>query len=203
LAKSDPLDHLLTRAATGDRSVLPELLDACRAGMVARLRNRPHPSEAEDVVQEALWRASSKLDTFTWQGWDALQTWLWAFVEHAHADRCKYHAAARRREERRMVAEGTDSSQPGVLAGAVGREETPSRLAVRRERDERLRQAMREVLTSEQQTAIELRFFAFLSVEEVAQRTGWTEGKVKMLCQRGFERLREVLNESMRSSGAS
>jgi RNA polymerase sigma factor (sigma-70 family) len=202
LANSDTLNGLLTRVAAGDRSVLPELLDGCRAGVVARLRNQLHANEAEDVVQEALLRALPKLDAFTWQGWEALQAWLWSFVEHAHADRCKYHAAACRREERRLVAEEKDTSQPDALARAEGREETPSRQAVRRERDERLRQAMREVLTPEQQTAIEMRFFAFLSVEEVAQRTGWTESKVKMLCQRGFERLREVLNESMRPSGA-
>jgi hypothetical protein len=30
----------------------------------------------------------------------------------------------------------------------------------------------------------------------------WTPSKVKMLCQRGIDRLREVLGESMRSSGA-
>ena len=88
-------------------------------------------------------------------------------------------------------------------ADVAGREESPSRQAQRRERDERLRQAMRDVLTDEQRTAIELRYFEFLSVEEVARRMGWTAGKVKMLCQRGFERLRDVLNESMRSTGAS
>jgi RNA polymerase sigma factor (sigma-70 family) len=206
MANSDSLDSLLTRAAAEDRSVLPDLLEHCRADMVAGLRRRPHANEAEDIVQEALAQACQKLNLFTWHGWEALQAWLWAFVENTHADRCKYHARECR-DERRVVedvpAPGADTSQVGVLAGIAGREETPSRQAQRRERDDRLRQAMRELLTEEQRIAIELRYFEYLSVEEVARRTGWTESKVKMLCQRGFDRLREVLTESMRSSGAS
>jgi RNA polymerase sigma factor (sigma-70 family) len=206
MANSDPLDSLLAHATAGDRSVLPELLDHCRDDMVARLRHRPHANEAEDIVQDALAQACLRLDDFTWQGWEALQAWLWAFVEHAHADRCKYHARDCR-HERRVVEDvpplGANSSQSGVLAGVAGCEESPSRQAQRRERDERLRQTMRDVLTVEQRTVIELRHFEYLSVEEVARRMGWTESKVKMLCQRGYDRLREVLNDSMRSSGAS
>jgi RNA polymerase sigma factor (sigma-70 family) len=205
MANSDPPDNLLLRAAADDRSVLPALLEHCRADMVARLRNRPHANEAEDIVQDALQQAFQRLDSFTWHGWEALQAWLWAFVEYAHADRCKYHARGSR-DERRVVQDvpspGADTSQVGVLASVPGREDTPSRQAQRRERDDRLRQTMREVLTHEQRIAIELRHFEFLSVEEVARHRGWTESKVKMLCQRGYERLRGVLNESMRSSGA-
>jgi RNA polymerase sigma factor (sigma-70 family) len=206
MATSDPLASLLTRAAAGDRSVLPALLEHCRAEMVAQLRRRPHANEAEDILADALVGAYQKLDQFTWQGWEALQAWLWAFVENAHADRRKYHRRGCRDEG--LVVEdvpppGTDTSQVGALAGVAGREETPSRQAQRRERDERLRQAMRAVLSEEQRIAIELRYFEFLPVEAVARHTGWTESKVKMLCQRGLDRLREVLDESMRSSGAS
>jgi RNA polymerase sigma factor (sigma-70 family) len=174
--------------------------------MAARLRRRPHGNEAEDIVQEALIQACRRLDGFTWQGWEALQAWLWAFVDNAHADRCAYHTAGCR-DERRLVEDvppaGADNSQVGVLAGVAGREETPSRHAQSRERDERLRQAMRDVLTDDQRIAIELRYFEHLPVEEVAQLRGWTPSKVKMLCQRGFDRLREVLTDSTRSSGAS
>src|SRR5262249_17275613 len=113
---------------------------------------RVHANEAEDIVQEALGQACKKLDQLTWQGWQALQAWLWSFVENAHADRCRYHARGCR-DERRVVEDaqspGADSSQAGVLAGVPGREETPSRQARQRERDQRLRQAMREYLTEE------------------------------------------------------
>src|SRR5262249_20813966 len=152
--------------------------------------------EAEDVVQEALLQACRRLDGFTWQGWEAFQAWLWAFVDNAHADCCAYHARGCR-DERRVVKDvrpaGADSSPAGGLAGVAGREETPSRQVHRRERDERLRQAMRDVLTDEQRLALELRYFEFLPVEEAARRTGWTPSKVKMLCLRGFDKLREVL----------
>jgi hypothetical protein len=53
MATSVPLNAWLARAAAGDRSVLPDLLEKCRAEMVARLRNRPHATEAKDLVQDA------------------------------------------------------------------------------------------------------------------------------------------------------
>jgi RNA polymerase sigma-70 factor (ECF subfamily) len=206
MAMSTLLDHWLARAAGGDRAVLPDLLGHCRADMAAHLRRRPYGNEAEDIVQEALLQVCRRLDGFTWQGWAAFRAWVWTFVEHAHADRCAYHARGCR-DERRLVEDvppvRADSSQVGVLAGVAGREETPSRQAHRRERDERLRQAMRDVLTDEQRLAMELRHFGDLPVEEVARLTGWTESKVKMLCKRGRDRLREVLTDSMRPSGAS
>jgi RNA polymerase sigma factor (sigma-70 family) len=62
---------------------------------------------------------------------------------------------------------------------------------------------MGEHLTDDQRVALELRYFEFLSVEEVSQRTGWTKSNVTTLCQRGYKRLREVLTESMWSSGGS
>jgi RNA polymerase sigma factor (sigma-70 family) len=206
VANEEALDKLLIRAATGDRPVVIDLLNHCRHGMIARLCTRTHPDEAEDIVQDALVLAIQRLDRFAWQGWDALQAWLWTFVENAYADRRKYHSRDCR-DVRRVVEDvpppGTDSSHIGVLAGVACREDTPSRQARRRERDGRLRRAMRDALTDDQHLAIELRYFEHLPVEEVARHTGWTESKVKMLCQRGLDRLRDVLTESMRPSGAS
>ena len=57
-----------------------------------------------DPVQDALGQACQKLDSFTWQGWEALQAWLWSFVVNAHADRCRYHAR-HCRDERRVIQE--------------------------------------------------------------------------------------------------
>jgi RNA polymerase sigma factor (sigma-70 family) len=206
VANGESLDKLLFRAATGDRPVVIDLLNHCRPGMIARLSTRTHVDEAEDIVQDALVLAIQRLDRFAWQGWDALQGWLWAFVENAYADRRKYHSR-HCRDVRHVVGDvlppGADTSHIGVLASLACREDTPSQKARRRERDSRLRRAMRDVLTDDQHLAIELRYFEHLPVEEVARHTGWTGSKVKMLCQRGLDRLREVLTESMRPSGAS
>ena len=206
MANGEALDNLLIRASAGDRTVLIDLLNHCRHRMIARLRTRIHADEAEDIVQDALVLAIQRLHSFAWQGWDALQAWLWAFVQNAYDDRRKYHARDCR-DVRRVVEDepppGADTSQIGVLAGVACREDTPSRQARRRERDGRLRREMRDALTDDQHLAIELRYFEHLPVEEVARHTGWTESKVKMLCQRGLDRLREVLTESMRPSGAS
>jgi RNA polymerase sigma factor (sigma-70 family) len=206
MANNETLDRMLARAAAGDRAVLADLLNHCRDGMIARLRTRAHANEAADIVQDALVQVIPRLEQFRWQGWEAFQSWLWAFVKKAHADRRKYHAR-KCRDKRRVVEDvsppGADGSQVGILAGVAGCEETPSRQARRRERDRRLRLTMRDALTDDQCLAIQLRYFEFLPVEEVARRTKWTNSAVKMLCQRGLERLREVLTESMRPSGAS
>ena len=56
---------------------------------------------------------------------------------------------------------------------------------------------MHDVLTDDQRLAIELRYFEFLPVEEVARHTGSAQSKVKMLCQGGLDRLGEVLTASI------
>jgi len=100
MANGDALDGLLARAAAGERPALIDLLNHCRDGMVARLRARVLANEAEDIVQDALVQAIQRLDQFAWQGWEALQARLWAFVENAHADRRKYHVRECRHERR-------------------------------------------------------------------------------------------------------
>jgi RNA polymerase sigma factor (sigma-70 family) len=163
----------------------------CRGRLVTRLRTRSQANESEDIVQDALVQAIQRIDQFSWQGREVLQGWWWAFVENAHAGRRKYHAR-HCRDERRVVQDvspsGADTSQAGVLAGMAGREETPSRQAWRRERDARLRLAMRDALTDDQRLVIELRYFEFLPVKEVARHSGCPRNRPTRQSQRGTGR---------------
>lgn len=206
MANGELLADLLVRAETGDQTVLRDLVGHYHSRLVARLRGRVPVDQAEDIVQVALATACLKLDQFVWSGWDAFEAWLWLFVEYARADHFKHRFRDCRNPQREVgdsPQPGSDSSQGGMLANVPGREEPPTRPARHHERDERLRRAMGEHLTDDQRVALELRYFEFLSVEEVSQRTGWTKSNVTTLCQRGYKRLREVLTESMWSSGGS
>jgi RNA polymerase sigma-70 factor (ECF subfamily) len=51
-----------------------------------------------------------------------------------------------------------------------------------------------EHLTEEQRQVIRLRFMADLSIQEVAQRIGRSEGAVKALQHRGIQSLARMLN---------
>ena len=51
-----------------------------------------------------------------------------------------------------------------------------------------------EHLTEEQRQVIRLRFMAELSIQEVAQRIGRSEGAVKALQHRGIQSLARMLN---------
>src|SRR3954451_5063713 len=62
---TDELEELAALAASGDRTVVPELLQAIRAQVQRRVAIfRPYREDAEEAVQDTLFQVANKIHTF-------------------------------------------------------------------------------------------------------------------------------------------
>ena len=62
---NEELEHLAARAAKGDQSVVPELLQAIRPQVQRRVAKfLPYHEDAEEAVQDTLLQVANKIHTF-------------------------------------------------------------------------------------------------------------------------------------------
>jgi RNA polymerase sigma-70 factor, ECF subfamily len=149
--------------------------------------------EAEDAAQEAFVTAYRALGT--WRGDGPFGAWL---------SRIAVRIAVRRSGRRRTVtwidphpvgdgaapAPGTVSE--AALARAMGRAPDPAQLAIRAERAAAIRAAVAG-LDDPYREVVAMRFFADLSLAEIAAASGRPLGTVKTHLHRGLARLRRDL----------
>ncbi len=144
-----------------------------------RVLGRPH--DAEDVTQESFVAAYRAIATYRGEG--TLRAWLM---------RIATRQAFRRLAQRRPTAELEAIPEPR-LADASGE---PTRLLVAAEGQKAIRDAV-SALAEPYREVVALRFFADLSLMEVAEATGRPLNTVKTHLRRGLERLRPALAEGM------
>lgn len=154
--------------------------------------------DAEDAAQEAFVTAYRALGT--WRGDGPFGAWL---------ARIAVRIALRQAGRRRQVswidptmpdafgADGSDGAEQGLAAGrgAGGGLEMapdPALIALRSERAARVRAAV-AALDDPYREVVALRFFADLSLDEIAAECGRPLGTVKTHLHRGLGRLRTVL----------
>ena len=151
--------------------------------------------EAEDASQEAFVTAYRALGT--WRGEGPFGAWL---------ARIATRIAVRRAGRRRPVAwidpspvsgdAGSPGSRDGVSeaarASALGGAPDPAQLAVRAERAAAIRTAVSR-LDEPYREVVMLRFFAELSLAEIAIQSDRPLGTVKTHLHRGLQRLRRAL----------
>jgi RNA polymerase sigma-70 factor, ECF subfamily len=151
--------------------------------------------EAEDAAQEAFVTAYRALGT--WRGEGPFGAWL---------ARIATRIAVRRAGRRRPVTwidptpAGMDDAGRGeghgvgeaVLSRALGGAPDPAQLAVRAERAAAIRSAVAG-LDEPYREVVVLRFFAELSLTEIASQSGRPLGTVKTHLHRGLQRLRQAL----------
>ncbi len=136
---------------------------------------------AEEVVQEAFLSVWRHADRFQPERGTA-RAWLLTIVHHAAIDR-------RRGRHRR---EQGDVPIDDVAFGLAGGEEDPFATVAAGIEAERVRRALQD-LPGEQRRAIELAFFAGLTHQEVAERTGEPLGTIKGRMRLGLRKLRGLL----------
>jgi len=137
---------------------------------------------AADAVQEAflrLWQHRHGLVVRT----AGLEPWLVVVTRNAALAELR-SAQARRRREGRLQVVPTDSADAS----------DPVRNFGRRRQSEQLQQALHE-LPEEQQQVIELAYFGFLTLAQIADRTQTPLGTVKRRAQRALQRLSDILKE--------
>lgn len=163
-------EQLLIEAAQKNPGRFAELYEAnferVYAYVASRLRDR---DEAEDVTAEVFHKALANLARFEWRG-APFAAWLYRIAANAIADR-----AARAARERSIRApEDPPPDDRGLEAV---------------EHRARLFRLVRS-LPKDQHRVIELRFAQEMSIREIAELMGRTEGAVKQLQFRALETLR-------------
>jgi RNA polymerase sigma-70 factor, ECF subfamily len=169
---------LVDATLAGDRQAFGILVEReTRTVYRACLRILGRPHDAEDVTQESFVAAYRAIGTFRGEG--SLQGWLL---------RIATRQAFRRLAQRRPTADIAAVPEP-ILADT--RTDPPGVLVAAERRDE-LRAAV-EALPDPYREIVALRFFAELSLAEVADATHRPINTVKTQLRRGLERLRPVL----------
>lgn len=169
---------LVDAIRSGDRDAFRILIEReTRAVYGASLRILGNRADAEDVAQEAFVAAFRAIGSYRGDG--TLRAWLL---------RIATRLSLRRRASRREAVDISDVGEPAAL---VDRTE-PSRVVVAAEHDESIRRAVASLPDPYRET-VALRFFADLSLAEVADTTGRPLNTVKTHLRRGLERLRPIL----------
>jgi RNA polymerase sigma-70 factor (ECF subfamily) len=188
VATGDPTVELDERAAVdavlaGDRDAFRVLVDR-EATAVIRACHRVLGDlhEAEDAAQEAFVTAFKSLAG--WRGDGPFGAWL---------TRIAVRIALRRVGRRRHVT-WIDPADPAVGVDIPGGPD-PAMTTIRAERAASVRAAVARLDEPYRET-VALRFFADLSLDEIATQTGRPLGTVKTHLHRGLLRLRTVVDGS-------
>jgi RNA polymerase sigma-70 factor (ECF subfamily) len=172
---------LIEAVRAGDRDDFGALVDRETASVYRvclRILGRPH--DAEDVTQESFVTAYRAVSGFRGDG--SLRGWLLRI-----ATRQAFRRLGQRRSA--MVLDDVDESF------VADRSQEPTRLVVAAESREAVRAAVGS-LPEPYREVVALRFFADLSLTEVAETTGRPLNTVKTHLRRGLERLRPILSEA-------
>lgn len=155
--------------------------------------------EVDDLLQETLLRAFRSIASFEGNTAEAMRLWLSGIAHHAVVDEAR-RLAAQKHDYRREVALAApaagDSGTParGVL-DPPSPAASPSRVLRRKERLERLLEAI-HALTPEHRQVVILARIEQLPIKEVAVRMGRSEKAASMLLLRALLALRCVFGET-------
>jgi RNA polymerase sigma-70 factor (ECF subfamily) len=170
---------LVDAVLAGDRQAFGHLVEReTRSVYRACLRILGRPHDAEDVTQESFVAAYRSIRTYRGEG--SLRAWLL---------RIATRQAFRRLAQRRATVELAAVPEPR-LADASNE---PTRVVTQLESRREVRDAV-HALPEPYREVVALRFFADLSLAEVAEATGRPLNTVKTHLRRGLERLRPTFS---------
>lgn len=171
--------ELVLRARDGDHSAFTQIYERYAPAIYRYVYYRVGEVElAEDIQAEVFLRMLEGIHRYEDRGWP-ISAWLYRIAHDRMID------SIRRRQGRSQVSLET-------WEGACDGPE--STISARMEYEE-LRRTLGD-LTADQREVIELRFMADLSIQEVAERLGRSEGAVKALQYRGIQSLARRLQAS-------
>ena len=169
---------LVDAVLSGDRQAFGILVEReTRAVFRVCLRILGRPHDAEDVTQESFVAAYRAIRTYRGEG--SLRAWLL---------RIATRQSFRRLTQRRATVELAEIPDPRLADASTA----PTRVVVELESRRAVRSAV-AALPEPYREVVALRFFADLSLAEVAEATGRPLSTVKTHLRRGLERLRPAL----------
>jgi RNA polymerase sigma-70 factor (ECF subfamily) len=170
---------LIDAARAGDRDAFGRLVERESAAVYRTcLRILRRPADAEDVTQEAFVAAFRAIRAYRGEG--SPRAWLMRIAQRQ---------AYRRLEQRRPTAELDTVGEARLVDPSAD----PTRVVTATESRHEIRDAV-AALPEPYREVVSLRFFADLSLFEVAETTGRPLGTVKTHLRRGLERLRPLVN---------
>ncbi len=155
------------------------------------LRSRVEP---EDIVQEVVVSALSSIDQFRVEGRDPFRL-LCQLAEQRIIDAHRHHVGAQKRSAAREVSmdapvAGGDGF--GFINMLVASITSPSQAFSRDQKEFQLQQAIAE-LNDEQREILRLRFVEGLPTKDIAERTGKSDGAIRVTLTRTVAHLQEIL----------
>ncbi len=191
-------EKLITRATTGDRDALVQLLECHGPGVRRAIAHRlPRKWRSvlseDDIMQQTYADAMRSIRVFVPIGENAFERWLSSLARCNLVDAIKGLTAAKRGGDRQRVEpSGPDTSLShlyNLLSQSGG---TPSHQAFVNETGQTLLRAV-EGLPDVYRTVVRMYDLDGASAEEVASALGRTTGAVYMLRARAHDRLRTQL----------
>jgi RNA polymerase sigma-70 factor, ECF subfamily len=187
---------LLEEARQGDREALARLVMPYAPGLyLGALRLTRNAADAEDVRQEALLRAVSRLEQFTGtpgETRDDLHAWVSRIGTNASIDMIR-----KRRDGKLFSLEEPSSAGEETLGSKVAaREDNPEERFARCEMRKFLAEAITRLAPDLRQVCL-LRDVLQYSTQEVAERLGISTVAVRLRLFRAHRRLREKLSHAV------
>ncbi len=185
MTQQTPIEDLIRKAQAGDTDAFAQLEALYRRRIEALTASRLGPAlrskvSVDDVVQETFTRALESLDRFQWQGENSFLRWLGVIVRNVIT---------------RSARGAKVSSDIAIIERIPGSGVSPSRLAQREERFDRLEDALAQ-LTPEQRQAIQLSRIDGLKIREIAEKMGKTPDAVQQLIARGLRSLKRHFGDT-------
>jgi len=175
---------LIDRARAGDREAFGGLVTLHQRRVWLVCHQYVGPDEAETASQDALIKAFTRLSTF--DGRAAFSTW----VTRIAINTCLDILRKRRREGLHLVSSREDDS--GGFPDVPDEGPNPEERAGQRQAVAHLKEAEKR-LSDRQKEVFRLRFYAEMSLQEIACSLGVHTGTVKTTLHRAVHRLRKEL----------
>lgn len=187
--------QFIERLRAGEAAAFNRLVED-RSGEVYALLYRltEDPEEARDLTQETFLRAFQAIAHF--RGDADLRTWLYRIAINQARNRWRWWRRRRRSDTVSLDASTGEDGQPLGLRLCDTSQADPEQNALARERESRLRSALRSLGHSYRETVI-LRDIEGLSYEEIAATLEISVGTVKSRLARGRLELRRKLESSL------
>ncbi|HEV7844607.1 MAG TPA: sigma-70 family RNA polymerase sigma factor [Pyrinomonadaceae bacterium] len=187
--------QFIERLRAGEAAAFNHLVED-RSGEVYALLYRltEDAEEARDLTQETFLRAFQSIARF--RGEADLRTWLYRIAINQARNRWRWWRRRRREQTVSLDASDSADAQPLGLRLCDMSQADPEQATLARERESRLRTALRS-LGSSYREAVILRDIEGLSYEEVAATLEISVGTVKSRLARGRLELRRKLESSL------
>ncbi|NJO84580.1 MAG: sigma-70 family RNA polymerase sigma factor [Blastochloris sp.] len=175
-----PDSELIIRAKAGDHYAVSQIYERHAAGIYRYIYFRVREAElAEDIQADVFVRMLEGIHRYEDRGWP-ISAWLYRIAHDRTID------MIRRRGRRQQVP----------LEWCNGSCDGPEDKVTAQMEHEELRHTLKD-LTNDQREVILMRFMADMSIHEVAEKLGRTEGSVKALQHRGLQALARRLERQV------